>query len=44
MEFALECRVTWHSINGHLEEHGKITQLLEVTHERTEKKNLHPGI
>ena len=34
----------WHSTNGHLEEHGKISQLLEVSHDRTEQKNLYPGV
>jgi hypothetical protein len=36
--------LTWHSTNGHLEEHGKITQQMEVSHERTEQKSLHPGV
>jgi hypothetical protein len=35
----------WYSTNGHLEEHGKITLLLEVlTNERTEEEELHPRV
>ena len=34
----------WHSTNGHLEEHGKITQHMEVSHDRTEQKDLYPGV
>ncbi len=37
-------RVIWHSTNGHLEEHGKITQHMEVSHDRTEQKDLYPGV